>query len=247
MTNRHRKQWESLGTSDPYWAVLTDPRKKNGGWDKTEFFQTGLDEIDSLLKKIRDQGIQLKFGLALDYGCGVGRLSRALSNSFQRVIGVDISDAMLLEARSANSDFSNIQFLRNNGDSLEGIDDNSVDFIYSNIALQHAPRKNQCLLIREFCRALRPGAALVFQTPSHHNALAVNGLLHLLLGNRVLNIIRRIKYGKGHVMELHTISKDLVLNILREEGMSVLEAERYDVAGIAYISYRYFAIKELTN
>ena len=205
MTDRYRQQWEALGTNDPYWAVLTDPRKKDGRWNKEEFFQTGINEIDSLLERTSRLGIQLGFELALDYGCGVGRLSRALSTLFQRVLGIDISEAMLSEARSANAELNNIQFLRNKGSSLASVRDGTVDFIYSNIVLQHSPRKNQCLLIREFCRVLRPGATLIFQTPSHQNMGTINGFLHLVLGNRVLNIVRRIRYGKGRVMELHAI------------------------------------------
>jgi len=32
------KQWERLGKSDPYWAVLSVPEKKGGKWDKLDFF-----------------------------------------------------------------------------------------------------------------------------------------------------------------------------------------------------------------
>jgi ubiquinone/menaquinone biosynthesis C-methylase UbiE len=243
MTGRHRQQWELLGAHDPYWAVLSDPTKKNGRWSKTEFFQTGIDEINILLQKTSRRGIRLRFELALDYGCGVGRLSRALSTSFQRVLGVDISDSMLSEARSVNSAFPNIQFLRNNGDSLAGVADGTVDFVYSNIVLQHSPRKTQCLLIKEFCRVLRPGGTLIFQTPSHQNLGKVKGLFHFLLGNNILNILRRIVYGRTRVMEMHTIRKEDVLELLREEGLAVHEVERYDSAGSSFISYRYFATK----
>lgn len=243
MTNRYRQQWETLGTNDPYWAVLTDPRKKDGRWNKAEFFQTGVDEIDRLLKEISSLGIQLRLELAIDYGCGVGRLSRALSTSFQCVLGLDISDAMLSEARSVNSGFNNIQFLRTSGDSLAGIAAGTIDLIYSNIVLQHSPRKNQRALIREFCRVLRPGATLVFQTPSHQNLRTARGLLHLLLGNRILNIARRIRYGRGRIMELHTTRKDMILKLLREEGMLVLKAEKCTSAGTTFVSYMYFAIK----
>jgi len=243
MTDLYRQQWEALGADDPYWAVLTDPSKKDGGWNKVDFFQTGIDEIESLLKKTSHLGIQLRFELALDYGCGVGRLSRALSTSFRRVLGVDISDAMLSEARSANAGFDNIQFLRNDGGSLPFVADGTIDLVYSNIALQHSPRKNQRILIKEFCRILRPGGALIFQTPSHPNLGTVNGFLHFLLGNRILNIARRIKHGKTRIMEMHTIRKDEVLKLLTEEGMAILEAERYDPAGTAFINYRYFSIK----
>jgi ubiquinone/menaquinone biosynthesis C-methylase UbiE len=243
MTDRYRQQWEALGADDPYWAVLTDPSKKNGGWNKDEFFQTGIDEIEGLLKKISRLGIQLRFELALDYGCGVGRLSRALSTSFQRVLGVDIADAMLAEARSANAGFANIRFMRNNGVSLTDVAEGTVDFLYSNIVLQHSPRKNQRVLITEFCRVLRLGGTLIFQTPSHPNLRNLNGLIHFLLSNSILNIARRIRYGKTRIMEMHTIRKEEVLKLLREEGMTVFEAEKHDSAETAFISYRYFAVK----
>ena len=36
-----------------------------------------------------------RFGVALDFGCGVGRLARALSTRFERCYGVDASDEMV--------------------------------------------------------------------------------------------------------------------------------------------------------
>ncbi|SIT42738.1 putative Methylase involved in ubiquinone/menaquinonebiosynthesis-like protein [Paraburkholderia ribeironis] len=243
MKNRIQQQWEALGTDDPYWAVLSDPGKQHGGWDKKEFFQTGANEIEDILTKASSLGVDLQFGLALDYGCGVGRLSRALSTRFQRVLGIDISDAMLTEARSANAGFDNIQFLRNNGTDLPGVVDKSVDFIYSNIVLQHSPRKTQQSLIKEFCRVLRPGGILIFQTPARQNLMTIKGALHFLLGNRVLNIGRTMKYGKARVMEMHTFAKNDVLDTLRKEEMSPLKIDRYDTAGKAFISYIYFVTK----
>jgi ubiquinone/menaquinone biosynthesis C-methylase UbiE len=243
MKDRIRQQWESLGTEDPYWAVLSNPGRQHGGWNKEDFFRTGTDEIGDMLTKASSLGMRLRFDLALDYGCGVGRLSRALSASFQRVIGVDISDAMLAEARAANTSFDNIQFVRNSGNALPSIEDKTVDFIYSNIVLQHSPRKIQRSLLAEFSRVLRPEGLLVFQTPSHQNLLTIKGQLHFLLGNRVLNIGRTLKYGKARVMEMHPFPKRDVLKTLEDAGASVLKVERYDSAGRAFISYIYFVTK----
>lgn len=243
MSSRHRQQWEALGSDDPYWAVLTDSTKKNGGWDRAEFFRTGEDEIQSLLTKISDLDISLNFGVALDYGCGVGRLARALAGRFAHVVGVDFSATMLAEAQAANSAIHNLEFLPNRGDDLPGIGDRSIDFIYSNIVLQHSPRKTQRLLLAEFRRVLKPGGVLVFQTPSHSNMKTVHGVLHRLLGNRILNVVRRLRYGAGRVMEMHTLKKREVLSILLNEGLDIAHVERFDTAGIAFVSYRYFARK----
>jgi hypothetical protein len=60
-----------------------------------------------------------------------------------------------------------------------------------------------------------------------------------------LNLLRRIKYGKDGVMEIHTLAKSKVTNILEQSGMTLLSVERYDAAGPAYVSYRYFAEKAI--
>jgi len=244
MTDRHRKQWEALGASDPYWAVLTHADKKGGRWNKEQFFQTGVDEVEGIEQKLARLGTKHGRALALDYGCGVGRLSRALAARYTKVIGVDISQAMLDEARTANAEIPNIDFVRGNGHHLSGlVADRSVDLVYSNIVLQHSPAENQRSLIGEFCRIVAPGGVIVFQTPSHANLRTAKGIVHRVLGNRLLNIPRRFVYGKAGVMELHTLDRDEVLRILRGADLRVLEVERYDSAGPAFVGYLYVAAK----
>ena len=119
----------------------------------------------------------------------------------------------------------------------------SVDFIYSNIVLQHSPPDVQRLLIKDFARVLAPGGVIVFQTPSHANLKTLAGRLHFALGNRILNIPRRIVYGKDGVMELHALAKKQVLKLLAAGGVTLVEAERYDSAGPAFISFRYFGVR----
>lgn len=244
MANRHREQWEALGTIDPYWAVITDPDRKGGRWDPASFFETGEQEVRGLLEKVARLGIVLRSERALDYGCGVGRLSRALASRFGEVLAVDFSEAMLAEARRCNAGHANIRFVRNDGSGLAGIGDGSVDFIYSTIALQHVPAGLQRAAIREFGRVLHRGGALAFQTPSRHNLRTVSGLAQRAVGNRILNVARRLVHGKGRVMEVHVLPRPEVLALLPDCGLSVREVERYDVAGPAFESYRYFAVKD---
>ncbi len=243
MKDRFQDQWEALGASDPYWAVLTNPQKKGGRWDHDEFFGTGQEEIQVLLAKINRLGIRPRRGLALDFGCGVGRLSRALAGAFERVLAVDMAESMLAEARAANAAYVNITFERNDPDNLASVASGSVDLVYSNITLQHALPATQTALIREFCRVLGPDGVLVFQTPSRENPRSLAGLLHRMLGNRLLNLVRRLRYGKDGVMEIHTLRRAAVLDLLASEGMEVIAIERYDTAGSAFVSFRYFATK----
>lgn len=244
MQDRQRTQWETLGATDPYWAVLSFPSKRGGKWEAAEFFETGRREIAEVLTRLEELGAQPKRGTALDFGCGVGRLSRAMSGHFGRVIGIDISESMLKEARSANSAFANIEFVHNEVENLDQIPSRSVDFVYSNIVLQHMPAARQRVFVKEFCRVLSPGGALVFQTPSRPNPMHITGWAHLVAGNRVLNVVRGMLYGRDRVMELHALPKHSVVEMLDAQGMTLLEAEPNDFTGKSFISYRYYATKK---
>lgn len=242
MSERHRRQWEALGASDPYWAVLTDPTKRHGKWDKEEFFRTGAREIDGALSRAAAFGMPIRSGIALDYGCGVGRLTRALAERFERVIGVDISAAMLAQARAATAGVTNIQYLRTDGETLAGIADGSVDLLYSCIVLQHAPRATQRRIVREFCRVLRPGGTLIFQTPHRQNLRDPAGRRHFLLGS-VARRLRSLGRNQSGLMEMHTLPRRQVERLLETGGVALVRAERYDACGPAFVSYRYFGSK----
>jgi tRNA/tmRNA/rRNA uracil-C5-methylase (TrmA/RlmC/RlmD family) len=98
-----RDQWDRLGRSDPFWAVLTDPDKRNRKWTADEFFETGTNEVATVLAHARTLGLRIRFRRALDFGCGVGRITQALANHFERCDGVDISPSML-ETAAATTD-----------------------------------------------------------------------------------------------------------------------------------------------
>ena len=37
MIDKFKNQWEKLGEVDSYWAVISDPDKKNDQWNDDEF------------------------------------------------------------------------------------------------------------------------------------------------------------------------------------------------------------------
>ena len=56
----------------------------------------------------------------LDFGCGAGRVTRALANRFGHVVGVDISEEMLRLARRDLVDLPTVEFLQCSGSDLGG-------------------------------------------------------------------------------------------------------------------------------
>jgi tRNA/tmRNA/rRNA uracil-C5-methylase (TrmA/RlmC/RlmD family) len=121
MGDRYQKQWENLGSYDPYWAVLADPNKKGGKWEKDEFFESGRREIEQIMKNLSQMGLKPQADTALDFGCGVGRLNRPLSGYFKKVLAVDISKSMIDEAMAQHREITNIEFLCNVEDGLRSI------------------------------------------------------------------------------------------------------------------------------
>src|SRR5450631_195100 len=137
-TDAHWKQW---GKFDPYRAVLFDERYRRAslGDHRQEFFQTGEDYVASLTLKLATLYPNMTFGTAVDFGSGVGRLSIPLAKRFQKVIGIDISSAMLDESRNNCSSFGipNAEFVLSD-DSLSRVPF-GVQFVHSHLVLQHIP------------------------------------------------------------------------------------------------------------
>ncbi|MGP0068079.1 MAG: arsenite methyltransferase [Isosphaeraceae bacterium] len=99
---------------------------------------------------------------ALDLGSGAGFdcfLAAGKVGSTGRVIGVDMTDAMLEKARdnAARTGLGNVEFRKGEIESLP-VEDESVDVVISNCVLNLVPDKDRAF--REIHRVLRPGGRL---------------------------------------------------------------------------------------
>jgi SAM-dependent methyltransferase len=162
-----RNFWDGHARRDPLWAILSESAKKDGKWDLGRFFQTGVAEISSLFYELDSRRVPMRRGSALDFGCGVGRLTQALAPHFDRVVGVDVSPNMVELAASLNRFPLNVSYTWNQAPDLRVFGDAEFDFVVSNIVLQHIRPEITLLYLDEFFRVLAPGGILVFQLPSH--------------------------------------------------------------------------------
>jgi SAM-dependent methyltransferase len=160
--------WNDLAASDAMWAVLTGPFGQKRAWEAEAFFRTGVDEIAFVLGRVRAAGAIITPDRALDFGCGVGRLTQALGRQFARVDGVDISPVMIDRARELNRLGERCRYHLNERDDLCLFADGLFDFVYSNITLQHMEPQFSRRYIEEFFRLARAGGVVVFQLPSDH-------------------------------------------------------------------------------
>jgi len=217
------KIWNKLGQDDPMWAVLTDPDKKGGKWNAEQFFQTGRDEVGEMVKKLHDAGIDFQRGKALDFGCGLGRLSQALSNCFSSVDGVDISASMIEGARAFNHAPEKVFYHVNQKADLSMFPSATFDFIYTCICLQHIPARFQLVYISEFMRLLKAGGVAHFQT------IHARGL-RALVPDWFTEIYRKSKHrGKAYI-PMYGVPVEHVLGAIRAGGgvVKVHEPSAYE-------------------
>jgi SAM-dependent methyltransferase len=209
-----RNDWENLAERDALWAILTDSKKVGRKWEVTEFMATGESEISTVMAYLTWIGCLPDCeGMALDFGCGVGRLTQAIVQRFASCVGVDISKQMIYQAEALNR-FAHCRYVASSDTRLP-FADNSFSFIYSNIVLQHVPRHMSELYLRDFVRVLAPRGVLVFGVQDSHST---GFLVSLLTRTRqILRIRTRVKAALGFSagdMQMHCLPERAVRSAL---------------------------------
>jgi SAM-dependent methyltransferase len=163
----HRRDWEELGELDPLYAILSAADAKHGAWDRDAFLATGGVDAARIVAACDHLGLAPDRRASFELGCGVGRITRALSTHFATSTGVDISEAMIGQARDMNADRPNCSWFVNDVPDLRAFPDRAFDLVLSFIVLQHVPdRAVIAAYLREMVRILAPGGALVVQLPA---------------------------------------------------------------------------------
>jgi SAM-dependent methyltransferase len=153
-----------LARLDPLWAICSRDDARNGQWDLDAFFVSGADEVAAVLSY--PEARPVRFAAALDFGCGAGRIARALSARFEVCYGIDSSAEMIRLASEFNRDRPNCVFEHKSDALLAQVCSNSIDFVYSSFVLQHLASEREVFdYVREFVRVARRGGTIVFQLP----------------------------------------------------------------------------------
>lgn len=171
--------WTRLGKEDPLWAVYVAPGTRGGKWDVDAFFDLGRREVDAALAELDRLGLKPGRRRALDFGCGVGRLSQALAQHVDEVIGLDIAPSMLEKAAELDQSGGRVKFIHNEKPDLSIIETASVDIVYSSLVLQHMAPEFARGYLREFVRVLAPGGVAIFQVASRPT-MSLKGLIFRL-------------------------------------------------------------------
>ncbi len=222
-----RREWDDLARRDAMWAVCSNDGRL-GNWTPEEFLASGEAEVGGILAGLEGAGLAPQTGRALDFGCGLGRLTRALAARFDEVVGVDISAEMVARATALHANRPNLRFVANARADLEVLGEQRFDLVLSLIALQHVSSADAVrAYLGELARVAAPGGILVLQLParvgrrvSGHPLRALNAAVRRLPSVPDPVLQRLVPYS----MSLTALPEPEVRDLLADAGAPVVTA-----------------------
>jgi ubiquinone/menaquinone biosynthesis C-methylase UbiE len=219
------EEWRALARQDALYAVAAWPGKENGGWSKEEFYGVGASDWADFRDQWRHYWPELG-GIAVDFGCGAGRITHAMAADFKRVVGVDVSPEMAVLAREASGQNVEVKII----DGIEiPLGDASVDGVFTSHVLQHLEDASAVrLALAEMARVLRPGGTIMAHLLLASTTPSVTGRMRSEL---LLRKARRAR-GKGQAdwtCRVRQYTHEQARTLLGELGFEQVELREFPV------------------
>lgn len=227
--------WKLWGERDPYYAVLAEDRYRRDsiGDAREAFFASGRHYIDDTVERLERHFGAIGRARALDFGCGVGRLTIPLASHFAAVTGVDISPAMLDEARGNSADLPIDYAL---SDDRLSRAEGPYDFVNSCIVLQHIPVERGMPLIDTLLSRVAPGGGCAIHLSVKRRQEGLGRrlryfLMHRVPGGQALSNLLRGRPRDTPVMQMNEYPLPDVIRLFHGHGFGDLLTRYQDHDG----------------
>jgi SAM-dependent methyltransferase len=152
-----RTFWETKAAENPYWYVSSFGPYENRNLH--EFWASGFGIWQHI--KSATGYTPRPTDSVVEIGCGVGRLTRAISRDVGQIEAFDISQQMLELANQ--HELPNVRFHLANGDNLHPLADDSADLVLAYCVFQHLPSVDVLKkYVDEMLRVAKPGETCAF-------------------------------------------------------------------------------------
>jgi predicted TPR repeat methyltransferase len=159
----------TAGTGDAavaHWAQVFDQAARRSPEASVALYSLGDAEVlkaatGELVALLRQWGLLGPSRTVLDLGCGIGRMTQALADQAERVVGIDISAEMTAMAAQRCAGLGNTQILRTSGRDLAAFENDRFDLVLAVDAFPYLVLSGLAEAhMREAARVLAPGGAL---------------------------------------------------------------------------------------
>ncbi|MEN9846189.1 MAG: hypothetical protein RIS36_1336 [Pseudomonadota bacterium] len=123
-----------------------------GHFDDARMWKTGGDDFAAIAEGIAGGSSCV----ALEIGCGVGRMIKAAAERFGRVVGIDVSRLAIDKAREFIGPTPKVDLVVGSGVDLSPVESHSVDFVWSYGSLACMPVPVIANYLAEMKRVLKP-------------------------------------------------------------------------------------------
>lgn len=213
--------WNYFAEADPYYAVATYEKFRDENVDDErldEFFGSGRTYVEKLWREIEslNEG-EFHPRRALDFGCGVGRLTIPIAMRSDEAVGMDISPKMMEIAgeNAKRQNVNNISFAES-GDTLKFPGEGGFDLIHSFVVIQHIPAKLGEKLIAQMIDKLDP------------NGIGVLHVTYKIIGSRMFDLYMKfpllyklrclVKGRDKFLIPMYNYDLNRVFGMLQEKG-----------------------------
>ena len=230
--DRIQQQWAKIGEIEPYASVLSDEKfsMNNIAANLAEFRSSGKVGIDQLKQLAKKNNVAINFKNCLELGCGVGRMTAHFADSFEHMLGIDISPGNLrvCEQYLEELNLSNTKLqLLSRIEDLETLD--NVDAFVSFIAIQHNPPPIQKHILQQMLSKLNYGGVFLFQTIVHHPSYSYTAQANF-------------KYPPELAFEMHCLPMRYILKIINDCKLTLLDVAKDRLGGYGIDSCTFFGI-----
>lgn len=147
----------------------------------------------------------------LDFGCGIGNMTRAVAKLFPRAefVGTDLSAQSLAKSRQLTSARDRIRFTTTLANRVP-FDDGTFDVAFTSGVFHHIESTERLHWAKELRRVLKPGGRLFLFEHNPLNPLTVR-------------VVRRIPFDRGVAL----LGADYTVRLLRDAGFMASAPQYY--------------------
>jgi SAM-dependent methyltransferase len=155
-------EWRQIARGDDVlYDVLSWPEKR-GTWSADEFYATGASDFADFKRHWLHYQPDLGES-CVEIGCGVGRISAQLAQTFSELLALDVSADMIERARAVVPD--NVRFEQVDSPRIP-LGDAQADAVFSVHVMQHLENIEALRsYVTESYRVLRPGGSAMIHIP----------------------------------------------------------------------------------